>query len=238
MTADATQPAEQPADSPQSGADQCQGSGSQSEAVKNDSTAFDWLAGFKAALANLPEAVEIPYELTPEGERLAKFRKICPPEFCRKVDRAQLPKPEPFDRVAQWDGSFPGPCATGKTRTAKTRATWSALGRLYVRQSVPFAWFPVRRLVAELEKYETYNAADEFFRHYSHFPVLMVDDADKINWAFESHGQMLFAFYDWVYRSRIPCITTTNRPRAWWANAMGDAFARRLFDDAHFAVEF
>jgi hypothetical protein len=33
-------------------------------------------------------------------------------------------------------------------------------------------------------------------------------------------------------------ITTTNKDRQWWADKMGDAFARRLFDDAHFAVQF
>ena len=112
------------------------------------------------------------------------------------------------------------------------------MGRLWVKGAKPFAWFPVRRMVTELERYDKSGSPDEFFRAYSFFKVLMVDDADKINWAFESHGQMLFTFYDWIYRNRIPCITTTNKSRKWWADAMGDAFARRLFNDAHFAVEF
>jgi hypothetical protein len=197
-----------------------------------------WHAAFQAVCANLPEKVELPYTMTPEGERLAKFKRICPPEFSAKIDQVKLVDPDAFCRVSQWDGSFPGPLAIGATDTAKTRSAWSAMGRLYVRENKPFAWFPVRRMVGELEKFEQHNAADEFFRSYSFFKVLMVDDLDKINWQFESHLALVFAFYDWVYRSHIPCITTTNKPRKWWENKMGDAFSRRLFDDAHFTVEF
>lgn len=198
----------------------------------------DWRAAFLAVCESLPDKAEVPHDLTPEGERKTKFKAICPSEFYRKIDRALLKNPVAFDKVAQWDGSFPGPCAVGLTDTAKTRATWSALANLYIRQNRPFAWFPVRRMISEFEAYENRNAADEFFRTYSFFRILMVDDVDKINWQFDSHSALLFAFYDWIYRQRIPCITTTNKARDWWANKMGDAFARRLFDDAHFEVRF
>jgi DNA replication protein DnaC len=198
----------------------------------------DWRAAFSAACSTLPAIVELPYAMTPEGGRMAAFRARCPKEFISKIDRAQLPNPKAFDALANWAGTYPGPLASGATGTAKTRAAWSAVGRLYVRENKPFAWFPVRRMITELERYETLNAADEFFRAYSHYRFLFVDDVDKINWAFESHGALLFAFYDWIYRANIPCITTTNKPRDWWAKTMGDAFARRLFDDAHHEVRF
>jgi len=199
---------------------------------------IDWKAAFRAVCSTLPEKVELPYALTPEGERMAAFKRICPSEFLCKIDRARLPNVEAFDQVALWDGNYPGPCAYGKTDTAKSRAAWSALGRLYVKDHRPFAWFPVRRLATELERYEKNGAADEFFRAYSHYKALLVDDADKINWQFDSHKEQLFAFYDWVYRTNKPCITTTNKDRAWWASKMGDAFARRMFSDAHFEVKF
>lgn len=198
----------------------------------------DWLADFKAACAKLPEKIEVPYALTPEGERLAAFRRVCPPEFAVRIDRGLLPDAAAFDRVALWDGSYPGPCAFGTTDTAKSRAAWSALGRLYVKENRAFAWFPVRRLAGELERYEKHDAADEFFRAYSHYKALFVDDIDKIGWQFDSHKEQLFAFYDWVYRTNKPCITTTNKDRKWWSARMGDAFARRLFEDAHFPVQF
>lgn len=199
----------------------------------------DWKAAFLAAVAALPDvAPAIPYDATPEGQRMAAFKRICPDQFRAKINRALLPMPEQFDRVANWDGVFPGPCASGLTDTAKTRATWSALGRLYVLENKPFAWFPVKRLTTELAKDEESGNADEFFRRYSHFKILMVDDADKINWDFMSNQEALFSFYDWIYRTRKPCITTTNKGRDWWAKKMGDAFARRLFNDAHFAVNF
>ena len=198
----------------------------------------DCMAAFRAACADLPETVELPYALTPEGERMAAFKRICPQEFARKIDRDLLSNAAAFDLVALWSGEYPGPCAIGRTDTAKSRAAWSALGRLYVRHAKAFAWFPVRRLATELERYEKHGCADEFFRAYSHYRVLFVDDVDKINWQFDSHKEQLFAFYDWVYRANKPCISTTNKDRAWWAKQMGDAFARRLFDDDHFEVKF
>lgn len=200
----------------------------------------DVRAQLKAAFESLPEKAEIPFHLTPEGERLERFKRALEdsPEFLKRIDRTLLANPAAFDRVANWDGSFPGPCACGATSTAKTRAAWSVLGRLYVRQNRAFAWFPVRRLVGELERYETAGCADQFFHQYDFFPNLFVDDVDKINWQYESNQSALFAFYDWIYRRRKPCITTTNRARKWWADKMGGAFARRMFDDAHYLVEF
>ncbi len=68
--------------------------------------------------------------------------------------------------------------------------------------------------------------------------MLFVDDIDKINWQFESQVALLWSFYDWIYRTKKPCITTTNQSREWWTEKMGAAFARRLFDDAQRPVRF
>ena len=158
------------------------------DADANDTTQavadIDWKAAFQAALANLPDKVELPYALTPEGERFAAFKRICPPEFMHRIERERLPQPDAFDALAGWNGSYPGPLGVGITDTAKTRASWSALGRLYVKENRPFAWFPARRLATELERYEKVDAASEFFRAYSHYKALFVDDVDKINWQY------------------------------------------------------
>lgn len=211
---------------------------------------FDELkAALKAAFDQLPENVEVPFHLTPQGQRWAKLKVVLQdsPEFIAKIDRAKLPNPEAFDRVAKWDGEFPGPIAFGATNTAKTRAAWSALGRLYVKEprwiegcevARSFTWFPVRRLTTELARYEEAECAADFFRIYDFHSMLFVDDVDKINWDFQSEKNALFAFYDWVYRHHKPCVSTTNKDRKWWAEKMGDAFARRLFDDAHYSVQF
>ena len=188
---------------------------------------------------HLPEtAPPLPYEMSEEGKRLARFRQLCPPEFMSKIDRSLLKNPQAFDQVAAWAGAFKGIIATGNTGTAKSRAAWSAIGRLYVKEGRTFAWFPVKRLITEFVRYESKDAADEFFRQYSKFNALFVDDLDKFNASFESEGAALFSFYDWAYRNHIAVLTTTNKPRAWWANLMGDPFARRLFDDAHSEVQF
>ena len=198
-----------------------------------------WREQFLVACASLPDTPPppSPAALAQLG-RLAAFRSVCDPEFLKRIDRAELPDPVAFDRVAQWPGTYPGRLATGTTNTAKTRAAWSCLGRLYVRENRPFKWYPVRTLMKALDDEENAGYGADFFRHLGHFPILFVDDIDKINWQFDSTKQQLFAFFDWVYRTRKPCLTTTNKDRAWWANMMGDAFARRLFDDAHETVEF
>ena len=198
-----------------------------------------WREQFLVACASLPDTPPPPSPAAlAEANRLAAFRSVCDPEFLKRIDRAELPDPAAFDRVAQWPGTYPGRLATGTTNTAKTRAAWSCLGRLYVRENRPFKWYPVRTLMKALDDEENAGYGADFFRHLGHFPILFVDDIDKINWQFDSTKQQLFAFFDWVYRTRKPCLTTTNKDRAWWANMMGDAFARRLFDDAHETVEF
>lgn len=193
----------------------------------------------RIARENLPDvAPPLPYEYTDEGKRMARFRQICPVEFMQKVNRGMLKNPEAFDRAAAWDGSFRGPLLCGPTGTRKSGAAWSCLGRLFVQGGQEFAWWPVKKLMADIEEYEEQNMAEAFWRKYSRIPLLMVDDVDKINWSFPSQPAALFAFYDWIYRDHRPCVTTTNKDRAWWAERMGDAFARRLFDDAHNEVNF
>jgi len=171
-------------------------------------------------------------------ERLAKFRHCCGAEFLKKIDRSRLINQAAFDRVAGWDGEFPGPCAFGPTGTAKTRAAWSALGNLWVNHKKPFGWFPVKKLVNDLDREDLSESDRGFLRGIKHLEILFVDDLDKINWQFESEKSAIFMFYDWIYRENKPCITTTNQTRQWWADKMGEAFARRLFVDAHFAVGF
>ena len=192
----------------------------------------------RAMVAQWPKGAEIPYERTPEGERMARFKATAPEEFVAKIDRAKLKNPAAFDRVANWDGRFPGPLAVGDTSFAKTRAAWSALGRLYVRENRSFMPLTARSLIGELQKAEERGASEDFFWRYKFTRALLVDDVDKINWQFDSHGAALFAFYDWVYAKHIPCISTTNKDRAWWAERTADAFARRLFAGAHFEVRF
>lgn len=208
--------------------------------MSTDDQPIEWRQTFRTAVAGLPDEVTVPYERTPEGERLARFRRVCDEEFMQRIDRAQLSDPAAFDAVAGWDGTFPGPLAVGGTGAAKTRAAWSALGRLMVKEGRGFAWFPAKRLIAELARYEKANIADEFWRYYGahNFPILFVDDVDKINWQFESEAAALFQFYDWIYRKKRACITTTNRDEAWWTKGMGEAFVRRMFRDAHRPVRF
>lgn len=200
---------------------------------------MEWEDVIKEAFSELPEqAPPLPFNMTPEGQRFLEFSRICPIEFTEAIENTRLPNSSAFSRVVQWDGVFPGPMASGATGTAKTRAAWAALKRLHIDKAKTFAWFPVKRLLNEFNKYEAANLGQEFYKQYSYQSVLFVDDIDKINWSFDSESAALFQFYDWVYRENRPCISTTNRPAAWWSEKMGEAFTRRLFTDAHFHVDF
>lgn len=193
---------------------------------------------FLRVMANLPEKVEVPYHLTPEGERLTRFQRTCDEKFFVEVDFLRIKNRTAYDRIMQWDGSFPGPCAHGVTGIGKTFAAWQALRHLYVKKAIPFKWFPVRDLVNEMKRYEDNECTADFFRQIDFFKIIYVDDIDKINWDFNSSVQMLLAFLDWVYRRQKPCIVTTNRDRAWWKAKAGDALVRRLFDDGFVEVNF
>lgn len=185
-----------------------------------------------------PDSVDVPFEKTAAGERSANFLKVCDEKFRAAIDPLLVKDPRAFALVSQWDGKSPAPIATGPTGLGKTFACWVALRNLYVRSNRAFVWFPVKRLVTELERYEKKDAAEDFYRMTDMLPIVFVDDLDKINWDFESQAQLLFSFFDWVYRTKKPCLVTTNRDRAWWRNKAGDAFVRRLFDEACSEVVF
>lgn len=211
-------------------------------AYRPSQPSFEQTKGELAKLiASLPDRVEIPFELTPAGERKARFTRALKgvaDKFLEPLDRRQLKNPTAFDRVANWDGKFPGPVATGATGTRKTGGGFAAIERLFVYENRAFSFFPIKRLISEYVRYEKKDLTDEFYRMLSHYPVLLIDDVDKINWQFESEVSILFQFYDWVYRAQRPVITTTNQTRAWWTERAGSAFVRRLFDEAHFEVKF
>lgn len=212
----------------------------QAEKAKGESIAggafVSVVEDLKRSFANLPEHVEIPYERTPEGERLTRFKRGCDERFFVEVDFSLVRDLPIFNRVVKWDGAFPGPCITGPTGVGKTFAAWQALRELYVKQSKSFKRFTVRDLVAEMARYESNECIKDFYWSINFFVIIFVDDLDKINWDFESHAQMLFAFLDWIYRTKKPCIVTTNRDRVWWKAKCGEAFVRRLFDDGFFEV--
>ena len=171
--------------------------------------------------------------------RVAELELVCPGEFRRPIDRSARVSPDAFDQVSRWDGRYPGPLAAGATRTAKTRAAWVALRRLYVSWEIQqFRWYPVSDLLQRYQASRESGNGRYFLKGGSRVSPLFIDDVDKINWAFESEISNLFAIYDAIYRENIPCIATTNQTRAWWTLKMGDAFARRLFDDAHTLVQF
>lgn len=200
---------------------------------------MEWEEVLRTVKDCLPETVPpLPYELTPEGKRMSDFKNICPEEFCQKIDPTQMPNTDAFGRITAWQGGYPGILAHGDTDTAKTRAAWSVLGRLYVKQGKSFTWFPVKRLIDEMSRYEKKDLASEFYKQLDFYDLVMVDDIDKINWQFDKAPEFLFQFYDWIYREHRPCITTTNKNREWWIEKMGEAFARRLFQDAHTAIDF
>lgn len=202
------------------------------------STLSDAISAVKREFEALPEHVEMPDHYKPEVERLDRFRIMCPEEFMRPLNRHQLVSPAAFDDVAGWDGNFPGPLAVGPTATAKTRAVWMALRRLYVDQNISFAWFPVRKLIAEMAKAEGDGYPEGFFRQYSHYKIWFVDDIDKINLQFSSQTSALWEFSDHCYRNRKRLIATTNRDREWWDETLGSTLTRRLFVDGCLPVQF
>lgn len=88
-------------------------------ATTKDVADIDWKEAVQSACANLPEHVERPYALIPEGERFAAFKRICPPEFMHRIDRTLLPNPEAFDAIASWSGACLGLSASASPARAR-----------------------------------------------------------------------------------------------------------------------
>jgi len=169
--------------------------------------------------------------------RSERFRTVCPEQFYEKIDRSKLASPEAFDAVQAWDGTCPGPLLVGATSKAKTRAAWAVLGKLYVRHGIAFEFFTAERILKALE--ESRFGLDDYLDYHRRWSSLFFfDDLHRFNTQFESEGKALSQLYDWIYRHKMPCITTTNKDRTWWATLLGESTARRMFDEAHTLINF
>lgn len=206
--------------------------------IKDSAAIFgEMKAKLKQAFAQLPENPVIPYHLTPEGNRASQFKAGCPKEFCVAINRNILRNPWAFDQIAKWDGSYPGPLGAGPTGQSKTRAAWSCLGRLYVKEGRRITSFTVKRLMEKYFEHHMDGEPQRFWSAMARFDAFLIDDIDK----FESNARndtVLFELLDWIYANHRPAICTTNRDRAWWSDKMGSAFTRRMFDEAFFTVPF
>jgi hypothetical protein len=174
--------------------------------------------------------------LTPK-DRAIRFYKACPEEFKGAIVPARLPDQTAFWKLASWNGTYPGPIGYGPTNTAKSRAVWCALRRLCIEDAKTFSWLTAKQLA---EKYFTKHMEgrpEDFWEFFTRTDLGFIDDIDKLELN-ERNSGVLFEFYDWAYREHRPIIGTTNRSRAWWVDKMGEAHTRRMFDDAHFSVEF
>lgn len=171
------------------------------------------------------------------GDRLARFRKACPPQFMAKIEPHRLSNPSQFATVAAWKGTFPGFCCLGPTGGGKTRAVWSALGRLCVEEGRTFTWFTAKRLSEVYFEYHMDGEPERFWIDQSRFEILFLDDIDKIEQN-SRNDTLLWEFADWIYRDKRPCISTTNQDRDWWTRRMGESFIRRFMDEAQVEVKF
>lgn len=197
----------------------------------------DFKAKMQEAFANMPENPVIPYHLTAEGIRASQFKTGCPKEFCTAINRNILRNPYAFDQVAKWPGIYPGPLAAGSTGLSKTRAAWSCLGRLYVKEGKRITSFTVKRLLEKYFEHHMDGEPQRFWAAMARFDAFLIDDIDKFE-ANERNNTVLFELLDWIYANHRPAICTTNRPRDWWSDKMGTAFTRRMFDEAFFTVQF
>ena len=184
-----------------------------------------------------------------KSARLAKyFAKCCPEEFRIPISRELLKSPEAFDQVLAWDWSFPGLCCVGGTNSGKTRAVWKSIESFIAAEREEFRTYTAREFTEEYFRHHMEGEPGKFWRNLGWkgegwsgemmMPKLIfVDDLDKIDMNDRNCG-LMFELYDKIYRDHVPAITTTNQSRAWWTGKMGEAFVRRLMDDAQRELKF
>ena len=170
-------------------------------------------------------------------DRAQKFHRACPEEFKAEIDQDRLPDAPAFQKIADWSGAYPGPLGYGPTNTAKSRAVWVALKRLCIKEAQTFTWCTAKQMAERYFKWHMDGEPERFWQFFTMTQISFIDDIDKLELNDRNSG-VLFEFYDWAYREHRPVAGTTNRSREWWLEHMGEAFTRRMFDDAHQAIEF
>jgi hypothetical protein len=178
------------------------------------------------------------YNLDPRQQREADFIRVADDQFSQPIDRSLLANPGAFDRVASWDGMYPGIFAWGASGSGKTRSCWQSLRTLYVDKNRPFRWWTGRRLSDDYYSDFRDGEPDAFWRRLRYHRAFFVDDLDKFDLAQDRSAGFLFELADKIYRERIPFLFTSNHNREWWAKQLGEPFVRRMCDEATRSVRF
>jgi DNA replication protein DnaC len=171
-------------------------------------------------------------------ERQSEFDRITSDEFAKPIDRSKVRSIDAFDAVSGWDGKYPGVFAFGQAGTGKTRACWSALRRLYCDEQRSFRWWTGRRLSDDYYGDFRDGDPDAFWHRLRYHRAFFVDDLDKFDLSQERSAGFLFELADRIYRDHLPFLVTSNHSRDWWRKALGEAFIRRMFDEATRPVQF
>lgn len=200
--------------------------------------------GLAPRAADAPPAPEPDVSKLIEEQRMQNFRRFCPEEFLRPIDRKLIPNGVAWDQGDAWTGSFPGIWlwSTG-TGEAKTRLLWRLFGRFHVRQGKTVIRVTGLSLAEDYGDAVRHGRTERFYARFPKHAVVMLDDLDKmvlptiegerqLGFAEDEqasrNARMLRELFDGFYEEHTPVLVTANRNIAWFAARCGPSTERRM----------
>ncbi len=173
-------------------------------------------------------------------QRMNAFKRFCPEEFLKAIDRRKIRNLVAWDLADQWDGSFPGLWLwSHDTGEAKTRMLWRKFGQCHVEKGMTVQRTTGLNLSEEYHDAYQKNRTSDFYRHIVGCQVVMLDDLDKMALPNEQlgyserdqgarNGRMIRELFDTFYEEHIRVVVTANEPIKWFAERIGESAERRM----------
>lgn len=165
-------------------------------------------------------------------QRLEWFRDRCPLEFQAPLCLEKMPAPRSVAMKAlSWDVAFPGLWLwSTRSGQGKTRTMWALVKVARIEKGRQIYAYTGQQWADEFWRHHMDGTADELWGWLKRWDVLVLDDVDKINVSDVRQQRALRELFDLIYRERMPCLVTSNRPIAWLTEVLGASAERRVRD--------
>jgi len=174
-------------------------------------------------------------------EAVEHFTVLCPKAFNTKIDMEKLPNKTAFEALMQWDGDFPGPLCIGATGTGKTLCAWAVISKLAATAAYRVYATRPSDLIS---KVKSFGISYSFKRHLDRYDFIFMDSLEVFDFRDKESEQIVAEFYDYIYTSMRPCITTCENPLTFLNTkpsehpVYSDPWLTRRIRDSHKVINF
>jgi hypothetical protein len=180
--------------------------------------------------AEMTEIVEARSRKFLAESRLTNFKALCPPQFCKPINRDLIPDLTAWDAADAWvPGTHPGLWLwSPETGRAKTRMAWRLVERGIVRLGLDYGFITGHHLGERMyEDWRDGTPADTV-RRFVRKDFVVIDDIDKFPFGDERLARGFRELFDVFYTRQISVLATSNEPISFIAQRLGASCERRL----------